>query len=755
MNECESTTTALYKIFLGRDPDDLGLHHYAHRIEQGESPFSIAATLCDSQEFAGRLADCLLKIKNVADIYVQNGEQALARNDFEEAKANFELALALNPRLAPAYQRRGLVALKMNRSDEALSCFNLALTLAPDVAETHRLRALAFLGAGRPEEALGSAERALALDPSQTQGLIARALAFKAQGRVAEALACLESAEAADPGSFDAPYQRGLLLEETGRPREARAVYRLAQAADPHSPEIHFRLGLAAEADGDEAAAWSHFGKAASLAPDHFESWFRSGALLAKKLGLPGAVTDQRIGLDLPAPSRPVTYLLYSETADNNVTAQLGRPEYSYFFVREAFRKMLEPRADVVVIGDPREADGIHDRLRAQGESCVLLSFAPPHRSLISLRCPAIPIFAWEFDTIPTEDCGIGRLDDWRRALAHFGCAIVHSRFASAAVAKEMYPGFPALSIPAPIWDRARRPPEPKPAVKPEKPAPFWRRFASASKAAVEEDASVRARMALDCELIDGKRRAQIEIAAPGAPRFALRFAEDEIVYVAVFNPDDGRKNWKTLVRAFCIACRDNANATLVLKLVHHKCAPALEDIAKVLAKAPPFRCRVVAIGDFLEAEDYALLVAKSHYALNMSFGEGQCLPLMEFMSRGKPAVSPAHTSMADYIDETCAFVVAAHREPCAWPHDNDDKLRAHRYGIDWDSALRALEASYRVASETPEIYRAMGERATENQRRFCSEDVIFARLREMIAFRFWWDDARERADAAVAAESA
>ena len=41
----------------------------------------------------------------------------------------------------------------------------------------------------------------------------------------------------------------------------------------------------------------------------------------------------------------------------------------------------------------------------------------------------------------------------------------------------------------------------------------------------------------------------------------------DGVVYVSVFNPLDGRKNWHHLITAFCWAFRDTSDATLVLKM--------------------------------------------------------------------------------------------------------------------------------------------------------------------------------------------
>jgi len=47
----------------------------------------------------------------------------------------------------------------------------------------------------------------------------------------------------------------------------------------------------------------------------------------------------------------------------------------------------------------------------------------------------------------------------------------------------------------------------------------------------------------------------------------------DGVVYVTVFNPKDGRKNWHQLITAFCWAFRETSDATLVLKITQNDLA--------------------------------------------------------------------------------------------------------------------------------------------------------------------------------------
>ena len=106
--------------------------------------------------------------------------------------------------------------------------------------------------------------------------------------------------------------------------------------------------------------------------------------------------------------------------------------------------------------------------------------------------------------------------------------------------------------------------------------------------------------------------------------------------------------------------------------------------ILKEMLKLAPYQCRVVAVHGYLEQPAFHDLVRATTYTVNASAGEGQCLPLMEFMSAGKPAIAPNHTAMADYVTPANSFIVSGTREPSAWPQDPRQVFRCMRYRINW-----------------------------------------------------------------------
>ncbi|WP_049337107.1 glycosyltransferase family 4 protein, partial [Pseudomonas aeruginosa] len=379
--------------------------------------------------------------------------------------------------------------------------------------------------------------------------------------------------------------------------------------------------------------------------------------------------------------------IIHSETNKTTIRQNLGRPEYSYYFVLKEFRPLLEEIGQVVEVSDPDElVDRLYHDCRKRGEPCVFLSFSPPHRTPIHHACPTIPVFAWEFSTLPSETWHGEPRHDWRHVLRHSGRAITHSSFTVDVVRAAMGRDYPVLSVPAPVWDR----------------------FANRASQQAGRPEARDVRLRLDGLLVDSR---QLDLAVhadpePSAEVLALpdraakqvELSLDGVIYTSVFNPYDGRKNWQDMISAFCATFRDEPDATLVLKLTHHNVGEALADMLHHLYKNQSYRCRIVLIHGYLADPDYERLVEATSYVVNTSYGEGQCLPLMEFMSSGKPAVAPRNTAMIDYIDADNAFIVDSSEEATAWPHDPRAAYRTLRYITDWESLCRAYRASFEVA---------------------------------------------------------
>jgi len=59
-------------------------------------------------------------------------------------------------------------------------------------------------------------------------------------------------------------------------------------------------------------------------------------------------------------------------------------------------------------------------------------------------------------------------------------------------------------------------------------------------------------------------------------------------------------------------------------------------------------RCRIAFVTSFLSDRQMLELARASTYYLNSSRAEGACLPVLDFLASGRPAIAPSHTAIAD-----------------------------------------------------------------------------------------------------------
>lgn len=423
--------------------------------------------------------------------------------------------------------------------------------------------------------------------------------------------------------------------------------------------------------------------------------------------------------------------MVYSAFNARSIGESLGAPEYSYWFVRRAFWPVLERFGIVVPVTDPaREVDTVQRTAAAQGQDCVFFSFEPPHKTALGLGCRTIPVFAWEFDTIPDEAFAEDARNDWRHVLRATGSAITHSRFAVDAVRRGTGADYPVWSIPAPVYDANA----PYAAEARGYHEPTAIGVSGVAIDAGEADLDVFSVYRAHADGLESLRALDSFLQAGERSPQALRVAG--VVYTAIFNPIDGRKNFTDLLGAFIWAFRDVGDATLILKITHADPVRGLLPVLSDIAKFGVFRCRVLVIHGMLPDDEYRAMVRLTSYAVNSSTNEGQCLPLMEFMSAGRPAVTPRHSAMLDYVTEANSFVVRHAEKPAAWPHDPREAIRTMRYVVSVQDMIRAYRESYHVAKHDPARYGAMSAAASEAMRGFCSADIAGQRLAEVFAAR-------------------
>lgn len=446
--------------------------------------------------------------------------------------------------------------------------------------------------------------------------------------------------------------------------------------------------------------------------------------------------------------------LVYSETNASNIATRIGMPEYSYYFVLKWLLPVLGKIGDVKIILDPAiEADTEYQKARQQGRDCVLFSFAPPHRTVLPKHCPVVPLVAWEFERIPDYQWDKNPYNDWRALFHKTGIAITHSEFARQAILRAMGEDYPVWSIPSPVWDcfaeRGQRthreggrvpgtgldlhikgmlldsatfmPTEPPTAA-------ITAQRPREDKVLRKLRRAARRRRSLQ-KLISRITRKPLDTYTSSPYSGAHHVRAKGVIYTSILNPRDGRKNWGDIGTAFVSCFQNNPDAVLIFKLNEHNSADSLYNLSKDLGRFTWMKCRVIAFNGYLADADYQNFLDSTDYVVNASTGEGQCLPLMELMSMGVPAIAPDHTSMADYITPQNAFILPSSKYLTCWPHDPRFLYSTKAFRVPWESLVAAYDQSYKTARHDIAAYQSMSNAARSKLESHCSQRVVLNSL--------------------------
>ena len=194
--------------------------------------------------------------------YIEQGVAKAELGQYEEAIADYDAALRLDPDHAVALANRSLAWSALGRFEEAIADLDAVLRLDSDNIAAWTHRALAQIRLGRFEEAIADYDAALHLDPDNTWALNYRGWAKVQLGHYAEAIADYDAALRLDPDNIWALNQRGRAKAQLGRYAEAIADHDAALRLDPddvwtlnYRGQAKAQLGRYAEAIADYDAA--------------------------------------------------------------------------------------------------------------------------------------------------------------------------------------------------------------------------------------------------------------------------------------------------------------------------------------------------------------------------------------------------------------------------------------------------------------------------------------------------------------------
>lgn len=228
-----------------------------HLLAQARERFAVQ----DYYGAAHLLEEVLESGRSFADVHHLLGLCLALLGHRDRAMAQFEQALALNPRYIEANIHRGILLNELGRAEEAEEAFRAAVA--------------------HGETEVGGFSRPIAARLANLHAELGEAYAEAAA--LGEAVEQFQRAVTLGPGFHDLRYRLARLLLEAGRPLEAREQLEAILAEHPDFLDAAASLGLAHYLAGDAAAAREIWAKCQQRRPPDA----KVGAYLAMAQRLP------------------------------------------------------------------------------------------------------------------------------------------------------------------------------------------------------------------------------------------------------------------------------------------------------------------------------------------------------------------------------------------------------------------------------------------------------------------------------------
>ncbi len=211
------------------------------------------------------------------------GDLQLAEQNLEEAEANFQRALELDPQSAGAMLGLASVARARGDLNEAQRLAKKTIRLAPDNPAAISSLAELRRDQGRLDEAVQLYRQALGIDDAQPSLFLGLSDALHRLGRNAQARKAAEQALELSPDSFVGHYNLGVIHLAEERLDEAQRAFETALTAEPAHPNVSYalnNLGSILLDQGKNDEALSVFRQATEVAPEQFSAHYNLGSIL-------------------------------------------------------------------------------------------------------------------------------------------------------------------------------------------------------------------------------------------------------------------------------------------------------------------------------------------------------------------------------------------------------------------------------------------------------------------------------------------
>ena len=199
---------------------------------------------------------------------IKSGRELAKQGRLEEALAEFEMALKLDPNSAAVRLGLGALKARLERWDDALKEFKEVLRLDPMNVQGHLRAARVLLSKKEVDKAHEYAESALRIEPEAPLVHFLLGHIDIARGNWTKAKEHFSKALAINPRLVRARIQMALVLRKEGKLPEALNQLNAAVRIEPDNDKVHDFLGKLHLARKDFTGAREAFDRAIALRPE-------------------------------------------------------------------------------------------------------------------------------------------------------------------------------------------------------------------------------------------------------------------------------------------------------------------------------------------------------------------------------------------------------------------------------------------------------------------------------------------------------
>jgi len=250
-----------------------------------------------------------------AQDHFDQGFVYLEQGQLDQAAAEFQKAIELDPQNAATHRNLGTVYARQGKLEEAVAVYEEAIKIAPDFGEAYGDMAGVLADLGRIPEAIATGEKAIELAPDYASAHNNLGIAYSRQGDLEKAIAEYKEAARLDPNDPQPHANLGIVYKDLGRLDEAVTELQEAIRLAPDDPENYNHLAIAYYMQGKTDETIDELLKVLAIDPDHANAHKNLGIAYSDLGRIEEAITELETYLQLfpDAPDQAVVEEMITE----------------------------------------------------------------------------------------------------------------------------------------------------------------------------------------------------------------------------------------------------------------------------------------------------------------------------------------------------------------------------------------------------------------------------------------------------------